>query len=38
MSPIAFNLALGSAGGEAVRRGVIEAGFRINLCQKAIGG
>jgi hypothetical protein len=39
MSPIAFSLWLASAAeGEGYRRGVMEACFCINLCQKAIGG
>jgi len=38
MSPMALNLALGSAAGRGGLRGAMEARFCINLCQKAIGG
>src|SRR3990170_8427855 len=38
MSPIAFNLWRGSMVEAGIGRGVMEACFCINLCQKAIGG
>src|SRR3990172_1487537 len=38
MSPIAFTLWRGSVAEARAERGVMEACFCINLCQKAIGG